>query len=214
MFYIIYKITNIINNKIYIGKHKTADLNDGYMGSGKHLKRSIQKYGVENFTKEILFVFDNDLDMNDKETELVTEEFCLRKDTYNICVGGQGGFSYINSNNIRNGFESRPDEQKIYSTLGNNKFIELLEQETYLENFKNKVSIGVKRYYDENESHWIGRKHSEESKIKIGLKNSKKSKGNLNSQFGTVWITNGFENKKIKKDLDNIPEGWYRGRSL
>ncbi len=36
-YYTIYKITNIINGMIYIGKHQTKDVNDGYMGSGKHL---------------------------------------------------------------------------------------------------------------------------------------------------------------------------------
>jgi hypothetical protein len=39
-----------------------------------------------------------------------------------------------------------------------------------------------------------------------------KNGGSKNSQFGTMWITNGIENKKIKKDLDIIPEGWYKGR--
>ena len=37
-------------------------------------------------------------------------------------------------------------------------------------------------------------------------------KGSKNSQFGAMWITNGQENKKIKKDVDIIPEGWYKGR--
>lgn len=40
------------------------------------------------------------------------------------------------------------------------------------------------------------------------------STGAKNSQYGTMWITNGCVNKKIKKDVDIIPEGWYKGRKL
>ena len=100
MHYTIYKITNKLNGKIYIGKHKTKYLNDCYMGSGKRLKDAIKHHGIENFEKQILFQFDNEDDMNAKEAELVTEEFCLREDTYNMCPGGNGGFGYINNSGI------------------------------------------------------------------------------------------------------------------
>tara|TARA_R110002167_G_scaffold254756_1_gene460947 strand:+ start:37 stop:546 length:510 start_codon:yes stop_codon:yes gene_type:complete len=91
MKYTIYKTTNLINNKIYIGKHQTENINDSYYGSGKALKSSIKKHGKEKFKKEILFVFDTELEMNDKEVELITAEFVARTDTYNMGVGGEGG---------------------------------------------------------------------------------------------------------------------------
>ncbi len=117
MHYTIYKTTNTLNGKIYIGKHQTKDLNDGYMGSGKILVQSIEKYGIENFTKEILFLFDNEAAMNAKEAELVTEEFCLREDTYNLCPGGNGGFGYINKSNIDkfNGKKHSAETKRIIS---------------------------------------------------------------------------------------------------
>jgi len=91
MYYTIYKITNKINGKIYIGKHQTTNINDSYYGSGAKLLLAIEKYGKQNFIKEVLFTYDNEHDMNEKEKEIITEEFVSRKDTYNIGVGGEGG---------------------------------------------------------------------------------------------------------------------------
>ena len=70
-FYTIYKIINKVNYKTYIGKHITENLLDGYMGSGISLKEDKKKYGIKNFKKEILFCFDNELDINKKEVELI-----------------------------------------------------------------------------------------------------------------------------------------------
>mgnify|MGYP000066527054 CR=1 FL=1 len=88
MYFLIYKTTNLINNKIYIGQHKTKDINDNYIGSGSYLWKSIRKYGIENFKREILFIFDNHDDMNSKEAELVDQKFLDRPDTMNLVLGG------------------------------------------------------------------------------------------------------------------------------
>jgi group I intron endonuclease len=101
MYYIVYQITNKVNNKIYIGAHKTDNLADGYMGSGKLIIRAIKKYDIDNFSKEILFIFDNADDMYKKERDLVTESFVEDSMTYNIKPGGRGGCATVMSDETR-----------------------------------------------------------------------------------------------------------------
>ena len=54
MYYLIYRTTNLLNGKYYVGAHRTTKKNDDYLGSGVALKRAIKKYGRENFSKEIV----------------------------------------------------------------------------------------------------------------------------------------------------------------
>jgi|APGre2960657423_1045063.scaffolds.fasta_scaffold96747_2 hypothetical protein len=95
MYYIIYKTINQIDNKYYIGAHTTMNINDGYIGSGKYLKRAIKKYGIENFKRQILFQFDNSMDMYNKEKELINEQVVKDQNSYNIKIGGEGGFDHL-----------------------------------------------------------------------------------------------------------------------
>lgn len=90
--FIVYKTTNLINGKIYIGVHDNKDIDgfDGYLGSGLLMLQAIKKHGKENFIRETLHTcsdFDTAFLLEEK---LVTEEFIERKDTYNIRPGGKG----------------------------------------------------------------------------------------------------------------------------
>ena len=85
----IYLITNKINGKIYIGKHSTDKLNDGYMGSGKLIKNAIQKYGLENFTKEYLAFCDTEEKLNWLECFYI-KKYNAKECGYNLTDGGEG----------------------------------------------------------------------------------------------------------------------------
>lgn len=89
-FHLIYKTTNLLNGKIYVGLHSTNNLNDRYLGSGWILKSAIKKYGRENFKKEVLLVLSDREEAGEVEALLVDKEFIARPDTYNLQEGGMG----------------------------------------------------------------------------------------------------------------------------
>lgn len=90
MYYTIYETTNLINKKKYIGMHFTKNINDSYLGSGIAIKNSIKKYGRQNFKKKILFIFNNEQDMRNKEEELITKDIINNPRYYNMKLGGKG----------------------------------------------------------------------------------------------------------------------------
>ena len=159
--------------------------------------------------------FDTEEEMNAKEAELVTSEFCLREDTYNICVGGLGGFSYINS--ITRTDPSSEMEQKRVSKMRATLIDKGIRPPAYVwteerrqrnsETQKRMLANGTKRSYFK-ESNPMSDPELR-SRHKEAVKNN--SKGTRNSQHGTMWITDGYQNKKIKS-VDVIPESWYKGR--
>lgn len=101
-FYYIYKITNLINGKFYIGQRSTNILpeKDKYFGSGTMLKLAIKKYGKENFSKEIIELCCNVLELNKREKFYIKEFSALdRSIAYNIAPGGEGGVSMFGKDN-------------------------------------------------------------------------------------------------------------------
>lgn len=206
MFYYLYEIRNKINGKIYVGVHKTNDMNDGYMGSGKIIKSAIKKYGIENFEKTILEIFASSEAMFAREKEVVTDDFLLREDVYNLRRGGTGGFDYIN--------KIATPEQKALG--GRNS--QLTGKPIHIHKHENYKQILIRAQIARKLSGngfdtFKGMKHSLESKQKISDSMQGKQVGELNSQHGTMWITDGSCNKKVKK-TDQIPAGWRKGRKV
>ena len=89
MSYIIYKTTNTINGKHYVGV--TNGNKPSYLGSGRVLKDAIEEYGKENFVRETLEVFDTEEEAYLREAQIVNETFVADRNTYNIGKGGKGG---------------------------------------------------------------------------------------------------------------------------
>jgi len=210
MYYYIYKITNNINNKIYIGVHKTKHLDDGYMGSGKIIKAAIQKYGIENFTKDILEYFDDASAMFSREKEIVTEDFLSRSDTYNIRRGGYGGFDYINSNYD---VEQRKENGK--------KVAEFFWNDPYcVENHKKRNSERFVKLHEDGKIKYdtfTGKNHSDESKLKISNSHKIRNQDGIKPwNYGKqmAWIHQGeiikiIPIEEVKSYLDN---GWFIGK--
>jgi len=215
MYYTIYKITNKLDGKIYIGAHKTSNLDDGYMGSGKYLISAQNKHGIENFEKEILEVFDNPETMFEMESILVNQEFVERADTYNIKPGGEGGFDYINSLGGQGERLNKALSQEKRK-FGSKKAI---SKRTATIREKRKIDPEFEKHYmDIRTRAFKGQKHSDEAKQKIGEANSKHQQGEGNSQYGLMWIYSLTEkiSKRIRKE--DFPqweaEGWLQGRKM
>lgn len=193
--YLIYKTTNLINGKIYIGMHKqNNELFDGYYGSGKLLLHAIKKYGKENFIRETLFTFDSLREARDMEKMLVNIEFCKRFDTYNISEGGTGGNTMIGSDY----FSKKNSIEKRKATKIKNGTFKISAK--YIEKFRNNMKKN--RIQPNNK----GRIHSGEA-----LKNMRNASENKRGK--RMWITDGVNDVLIEKDKQFNLEVWKIGKS-
>lgn len=223
--YLIYKITCSINNKIYIGKHKTNNIDDGYMGSGSLLKYEQNLFGLDKFKKEILFECNSEEEMNAKEAEIVNEDFIARDDVYNIKLGGEGGWDHINSNKdlklkitkigaqaSKNKIHSWPKEvQKEFWEKITNKvqFVRSNWSKEHKAEIYAKVSNTLKDFYKTNKNPMFGKHHTSETRKKI----SENHKGKKNPQYGKMWICNDLTKESVRiMKTDPIPDGWRKGR--
>lgn len=209
-YYTIYSVTSILDGKVYIGKHKTSNLNDGYMGSGTLIRRAISKHGIENFKKEILFVFDNKNEMDLKEKELVNEVFVLSSSTYNLALGGKGGWDIVKAKTAFLGKKHSKESRKRISEFQKNNN-PMKSEKARLKNSEKQKGI-PKPYVSE---FFRDKPKTEEHKRKISesLRNRDESKipRGYKRKSKQIWINNGVHSTRINSDSP-IPSGFTRGR--
>ena len=87
----IYKITNLINGKIYIGKRVGSVLDERYWGSGTKIKKAIKEFGLHNFKREILEWCSTKDILRDRERYWIFQLNARHPDFgYNVKKGGEG----------------------------------------------------------------------------------------------------------------------------
>jgi hypothetical protein len=175
MYHFIYKTTNCLNGKYYYGAHSTKNIADEYLGSGVALKKAIQKYGKENFYREIIEFCNGEDEMYLKEEKIVAEHY-KKNECYNMNVGGKGGWNYVNSNGIN---------------LGNNNIMRKSEEVRMIVSQKGKKIRKSNSKYKK-----IALKNLEKAvEINTGKKRPE------HSEFMKDWATNHWkENKDYIRD--------------
>jgi hypothetical protein len=180
----IYKITNLINHKIYIGKDTTSDTN--YFGSGLLIKRALNKYGVENFIKEVIEETDDYIELSNKEIYWIEQYNSTDREIgYNISKGGDGDDTLSN----------HPDLNLIKEKISKNspkkgKTYEEVFGEEKSKEYKEKLKINIYKNILSTDSI---------------LKNKQKWK-EYNDEFKErcVFIKNEINQGKIDEYLDEL----------
>lgn len=201
MYGYIYITTNLINGRQYIGQKKSPKfLGTKYLGSGKILYQAIDKYGRENFKVELLCECNSKEELNEKEIYYIAK-YNAQNDShfYNISKGGTAGpggpmFKGGHHSEETKRLMSQNRKGKLNANYGNRWHC---SEETKA--LHSKLSKGVN-------NGMYGKKHSDETKAKIGAKNKE-------AMLNRTNITNGIENKYVKSDELNIwlDKGWYIG---
>ena len=185
--YLIYKITNKINGKIYIGQ--THFRRDDYFGSGKLIKAAIEKYGIENFEKEYIDEAANQEELDEKEKYWIKETNCQDKNIgYNIADGGWNDFTM-----------NEEIKQKISKTLkgkyvGENAFI---RRRVWTQEIRDKVSNALK-----------GRIITEEQKKRMRAGNLKRQQNPTEKMLESRKKSGERLAEWNKAQKENNPEEW------
>jgi hypothetical protein len=204
-YHILYKTTNTITGEFYVGMHNTSNVDDGYLGSGTNIKRSIEIYGVDAHTREILEFCESEDDLRVRERQMVNNALLSESLCINIRRGGKGGWTR---------------DQQIENNRRSQESVRINGRS---EHFRTKTSTRIKEQYKSGERvattkpHVVGEfKHSPETKELLSNTKRGTNTGKDNSQHGVKWMYNDVEqiNKKVQpRDVNtHLSTGWALGR--
>lgn len=190
MFGYIYKTTNLVNGKIYVGKHTASAFDTEYIGSGKTFVKALKKYGKENFKCELIEAADSREELNVREKFWIAEFHARDKKVgYNINEGGEGNPGYKHTDACKTAISEKKKGYKWYHNEDTDIYTTIAESDDIPEGFvPGKPSV------------------TEETKAKIS--NTIKSK-NLKA----------YMNEELQKTIylgpdDDIPDGFIPGRYI
>lgn len=206
-YHYIYRTTCLITGKFYVGMHSTDNLEDGYLGSGKILGYSRQKYGDENHVREILEMLPSREALKLREKEIVNEELLANPLNINLKYGGDGGWDHkpgipIHQQNVDVMRRARLAAETKRHRMKNPDYANALHQ---------KISRAMN-----GNNNWEGKSHSTETKDKMSASMRGRYDGKNNPSFGSCWVTNGIKPIKIKQEQleEYLTNGYSRGRRL
>lgn len=230
VFYV-YKITNLLNGKCYVGKHKSVSLHNTYFGSGTIIKSAIKKYGKENFRKDIIEIC-NESNVCEREKFWIKTLKSTYPAGYNIEPGGEGGdmlSNHPNRNNIIQKMKNRIPWNKGKTMDDNfkqkckNSFKMTEERHKNMSNsHKNHVPWNKGKKTSDSVKEKLSKSHlgktpwnknipmSESSKKKLSESLKHHVPWNKNKSTGLHWYTNGIRNVLSKE----CPLNWHLGRTI
>jgi len=206
---------------IYVGVHKTNDPYDDYLGSGKFILSAIESDGVDNFKKDILYYCDSKDEMYLKESEIVNKDFVSREDTYNICLGGDGGWDHIDHTALwkdpvyRNkqlasrekAWQNPKYKENLIKALHDPNYRKNMEKTWQDPDVREKRINGMKRAYQNPDI-----RENKSQSAKKRWQDPSQRKRQSESRKGGTWVHCPETNikKYIHKD-ESIPKGFVKG---
>lgn len=232
----IYKITNQINGKLYIGLTTKDRPTDRYsqhrylarhpeqeskMNQNSALHNAMRKYGIDNFTFEVIEEVPDDIDLNDREKYWINFYHTYVKDPlcngYNLTEGGEGTPGFSRPQSIEEREKRKQSNKQFY--IDNPEAREQLSERTKKlwenEEYRKKVTESNQKFYAEHpdifkgeNNPFYGKKHTEESLAKIKEAAKKRQKKLIQLDKDTLEELQIFDGVKEAEKFLGVSHGW------